>query len=224
MHLGTFTIIARCDRTREFGVATATAAPCVGAFVPFVELEVGAVATQAWVNVNLGRQGVELMRLGLGAKTAIEALLSEDRERHRRQVIAIDPKSAHGFTGSECTDAKGHIVARDFAVAGNILSDTSVLDRMASAYANEKGDLGRRLLAALREGERAGGDHRGKLSAALVIASPRPMLFHNLRVDHSADPVRELERLYSVCEVIQEEQGDDDDSEVLRPRVPRVVG
>ncbi len=224
MQLGTFSIIARCDRTKEFGVATATAAPCVGAFVPFVELEVGAVATQAWVNVNLGRQGVELMRLGLAAKTSIEALLAEDRERNRRQVIAIDSRSAHGFTGSDCTEAKGHIVARDFAVAGNILSDTSVLDRMAASYTSEKGDLGRRLIAALREGQRAGGDHRGKLSAALVVASPRPKLFHNIRVDHSQDPVRELERIYTVCEAIQDEQGDEADSEVLRPRVPRVVG
>jgi len=220
--LGTFSVIARCDRTKEFGIATATAAPCVGAFVPFVELGVGAVVTQAWVNINLGRQGIELMRLGLSAKTAMEALLTEDRERQRRQVIAVDSRSAHGFTGSECTDAKGHIVARDFAVAGNILSDTSVLDRMASRFKNEGGELGRRLLSTLREGERAGGDHRGRLSAALVVASPRPRLYHNLRVDFSSDPVQELERLYARCEAIQEDRGDDD-SELLRPKVSRVL-
>ncbi len=225
MELGTFSIVARCQRTGDFGVASATAAPCVGAFLPFALEGVGAIATQAWVNVNLGYQGLELIRLGLPVRTALESLLSSDPGRARRQVIGVDSQSVHGYTGSGCTDAKGHLLGDDFAVAGNILTSTSVLEKMKEAFKKSRGELGHRLIAALEAGQGAGGDHRGKTSSVLLVASSRPKLCNNLRVDMSADPLPALRRLYEECKRVQEEYGEEDfeEGEVLRLRVPRLI-
>lgn len=218
---GTFSIVARCKKTGDFGVASVTAAPCVGAMLPYAQEGVGAIATQAWVNVNLGHQGLALMRAGLSVKTALEALLSEDEGRERRQVIGVDGAGVFGFTGSECTEAKGHITGEDFAVAGNILADERVVQSMAEAFKRSKGELAGRLLTVIEAGQASGGDSRGKMSACLLVASSRPKLFHDIRVDHHKDPVRELRRIFEECVVIQAEYGDDEDGEVLRKKVPR---
>jgi uncharacterized Ntn-hydrolase superfamily protein len=222
MELGTFSIVARDKRTGDFGVATTTAAPCVGALLPFAEEGVGAIATQAWVNVNLGYQGLALMRSGLSVKTALEALISEDAGRSRRQVIGIDSGSAYGYTGDDCTGAKGHRTGDGFAVAGNILADIRVLDAMVESFKKSKGELCSRLILALEAGQGAGGDHRGKTSSALLVASARPMLYHNLRVDHHEDPLKELRAIYEKCVSMQEEFGDDTDTAELRRKVLRV--
>ena len=222
MELGTFSIVARCKKTKDFGVASCTAAPCVGAMLPYATEGVGAIATQAWVNVNLGYQGIELMRLGVSVKAALDALLSDDEGRSRRQVIGIDPSSTFGYTGDLCTDAKGHVLGDDFAVAGNILADKRVLDEMAESFKRSKGELSHRLLVALEAGQAAGGDHRGKLSATLLVASSKPSLSHNLRVDHHNNPLAELKRIHEECERLEQEyQGADENGEVLRRRVVR---
>ncbi len=222
MEYGTFSIVARDKKTGDFGVATTTAAPCVGAMLPFAEEGVGAIATQAWVNVNLGYQGLALMRSGLSVKTAIESLLVEDAGRSRRQVIGIDSESAYGYTGDDCTGAKGHRTGDGFAVAGNILTDVSVVDNMVAAFKKSKGEFCGRLLQTLEAGQSAGGDHRGKTSSALLVASAKPMLYHNLRVDYNADPLRELRAIYERCVRMQEEFGDDMDTADLRRKVLRV--
>lgn len=216
MQLATFSIVARSIRDGEFGVASATAAPCVGAMLPHAAPKVGAIATQAWVNVNLGHHGIRLMQSGLSAGTALEALLSEDEGRERRQVIGVGRDSVFGFTGRECSDAKGHVLGRDFAVAGNILSSGDVLEAMAASFKSSKGELGERLVRALEAGQRSGGDSRGKTSAVLLVASPRPMLWHDLRVDMHPSPVDELRRVFDAAKVMQEELGEDEDGEVLR--------
>ncbi len=156
MQLGTFSIVARDKRSGDFGVASATAAPCVGAMLPYAMEGVGAIATQAWVNVNLGYIGLQVMRSGIPVKAALEALLSDDDGRERRQVIGIDELGVFGHTGDECTDAKGHIIGKDFAVAGNILSSKDVLDEMVLTFKASKGDLSDRLLRVLETGERTG--------------------------------------------------------------------
>ena len=222
MRFGTFSIVARCKKTGDFGVATSTAVPCVGAMLPFAEEGVGAIATQAWVNVNLGYQGLELMRRGLSVRAAIEALLSEDKGRSRRQVIGIDPKSTFGHTGDECDDTKGQILADDFAVAGNMLVGNKVIEAMADSYRKSKGELSLRLLSAVEAGQAAGGDSRGKVSAALLVASAKPMLFHNIRVDYSSDPVRELKRIHDKCVELEDEYADDMGITDLRRRITRV--
>lgn len=216
MYLSTFSIVARSVREGEFGVASATAAPCVGAMLPYAMPKVGAIATQAWVNVNLGHHGIRLMQSGLSAQTALEALLSEDEGRERRQVIGVGADSVFGFTGSECGEAKGHLLGRDFAVAGNILTSGDVLETMAATFKSSKGELGERLMRTLEAGQRAGGDSRGKVSAVLLIASPRPQLWHNLRVDMHSSPVEELRRIFDAAKIMQEELGEDEDGEVLR--------
>ena len=121
-----------------------------------------------------------------------------------------------GFTGRECSDAKGHVLGRDFAVAGNILSSGDVLEAMAASFKSSKGELGERLVRALEAGQRSGGDSRGKTSAVLLVASPRPMLWHDLRVDMHPSPVDELRRVFDAAKVMQEELGEDEDGEVLR--------
>jgi len=221
MKLATFSVVARCRKTGDFGVASATAAPCVGALLPFAQEGVGAIATQAWVNVNLGFVGLELMRTGLPVSLALDALLKEDPGRARRQVIGIDAKSAFGYTGDECTDAKGHIVGNDFAVAGNILADMNVLEVMAETFRKSKGEISSRLLSVVEAGQAAGGDHRGKMSATLLVASSKPKVFHDIRVDMHDNPVAELRRIYDECVRLQAEYGDDDDGEELRFRVTR---
>jgi uncharacterized Ntn-hydrolase superfamily protein len=222
MQRGTFSIVAKDKRTGDFGVASTTAAPCVGAFLPFAQEGVGAIATQAWVNVNLGFQGLVLMGQGLPVRTAIESLLSADEGRERRQVIGIDANSCYGFTGSECTDSKGHVLGDDFAVAGNILVSKRVLEAMADAFRESKGELPHRLLRVLVAGQEVGGDKRGKMSATLLIASSKPKLYHDLRVDCHDHPLDELKRVFGICERMQDEYGDDGDGEVLRYRVASV--
>jgi len=222
MQTGTFSIVARCRKTGDFGVATETAAPCVGAFLPHAVEGVGAIATQAWVNVNLGYQGLELMARGLGVKAAIESLLLEDQGRAKRQVIGIDRKSVFAFTGEACSEAKGALLGEDYAVAGNILVDTRVLDRIAAEFKRSKGELPGRLLDAIEAGQDAGGDRRGKTSAALLVASSKPKLYHNLRVDMHENPLGELKRIFERCQQLQAEFGDDEDGEVLRRRVTRI--
>ncbi|MCU0852566.1 MAG: DUF1028 domain-containing protein [Thermoplasmata archaeon] len=222
MYFATFSIVARDNRTDDYGVGSCTAAPCVGAFLPFAQEGVGAIATQAWVNVNLGYQGLELMRSGLSVKSALEALLAEDAGRARRQVIGIDKDSVFGYTGEECSGAKGHLLHRDFAVAGNILASMGVLDAMVLTWKKSKGDLAHRILSALEAGQAAGGDSRGKMSAALLVSSSKPRLYHNLRVDMHDDPIGELRRVFDRCEKLQTEYGDDDGEVLrLRPRTAR---
>jgi uncharacterized Ntn-hydrolase superfamily protein len=222
METGTFSIVARDRKTGDFGVGSATAAPCVGAFLPYAMEDVGAIATQAWVNVNLGHQGLELMRSGLGVNAALEALLSEDPGREKRQLIGIDGSSVFGHTGKECTEAKGHVLGNDFAVAGNILADRRVLEAMAEEFKRSRGELAHRILQVIEAGQEAGGDRRGKMSTALLVASHKPKLYHDLRIDMHANPVRELRTIFEKCERLQEEYGDEEDGEVLKLRVARV--
>jgi len=224
MEMGTFSIVARDGKTGDYGVGSATAAPCVGAFLPFAEAGIGAIATQAWVNVNLGYQGLTLMRSGLSVGGALESLLAQDPGREKRQVVGVDSEGCFGFTGEECTGEKADRMHDGFAVAGNILSSTKVLDRMAEAFTRSKGDLSHRILSAIQAGDAAGGDRRGKMSATLLVASAKPKLYHDLRIDLSSDPVQELAELYDRCRRLQEEFGEDEEEEeILAYRIARVI-
>jgi len=215
MHLNTFSIVARDDRTKEFGVASATAIPCVGAIAPFVSSR-GAIASQAWGNVNLGYHGLKLMKSEISVGSALKTLLEEDEDREWRQVAGVDKSSAFAFTGSKCDDAKGDLVGKDFAVAGNLLADFRVLEAMSDTYRHTKGEFARRLLASLAAGQDAGGDSRGKISACLLISSPEPKIYHNIRVDAHMNPVRELERVFESCWVLHKEFAEEEGHMVLK--------
>jgi len=197
----TFSLVARCSRTKELGVCVATAIPAVGSVVPYAEAGVGAIATQALTSVIYGTRGLELLRSGLSPQEASERILREDPERESRQVIIID---AHGrtaaFTGKECVDWKGHLIGENYAVAGNMLVGAQVVHAMAEVFETSRGELEERLLRALEAGQKAGGDKRGKRSAAL-LAMKRPEYkgvrpFIDLRVDYHEDPVKELRRVF----------------------------
>lgn len=198
--LNTFSIVARDGETGTLGVAVATARPTVGSLVPWVSLR-GALATQARVNTELGRQGMLLVDQGVPIDVALSALLWKDSERDIRQVHGLDAERSFCHTGASCVPWCGHEEGEGFTVAGNMLTGPEVIAAMGRAFqvsAGDGRDLSERLLLALEAGQAAGGDKRGKQSAALLVASPEPRMFHNLRVDDHADPVAELRRVWEV--------------------------
>lgn len=197
IEINTFSIAAREGETGAFGVAVATARPCVGNLVPWVSLR-GAVATQARVNTDLGRQGLLLLTEGVPVDVALSSLLWKDCDREIRQVHGLDGERVFCHTGAECVPWCGHEEGPDFTVAGNMLAGPDVIGAMAHAFRKSDGELSARLLLALEAGQAAGGDKRGKQSAALVVASSEPRLYHNLRVDDHTDPVAELRRIYDL--------------------------
>jgi len=218
----TFSIVGRCARTGDFGVAVATARPTVGSVVPWVSLN-GAVATQAKTNTAIGRGVLALLDRAVPVRVALEALLAADADREQRQAHGVD---RHGetfaHTGAACVSWCGHRPGQGFSVAGNMLTGPEVLDAMALAFTQQltvtdgQGstvELAARLLAALEAGQAAGGDKRGKQSAALLVASAEPRPYHNLRVDDHADPVAELRRLFDLTsgftDTLREQYGDD---------------
>ncbi|HWZ40077.1 MAG TPA: DUF1028 domain-containing protein [Bradyrhizobium sp.] len=196
----TWSIIARDGVTCQFGIAVATKFFAVGARVPHIAAGIGGVATQALVNPYYGIDGVRMLREGKSPQDIVAALLAGDSGRESRQLHIMDAQgriAAH--TGKDCVDWCGHLAGDGFSIAGNMLAGPRVLDDTAKAYAASK-DLpfARRLIAAMRAGEAAGGDKRGKQSAALVIHDTEEWSALDLRVDDHADPLSELERLERV--------------------------
>jgi uncharacterized Ntn-hydrolase superfamily protein len=196
----TWSIIARDKATGCFGIAVATKFFAVGARVPFIAAGVGAIATQALVNPFYGTKGLRLLRDGKTADAVINELVADDDGRDHRQVHIIDANGrivAH--TGTECIGWHGHVAGEEFSVAGNMLTGARVLDETASAYLGGAGlPFPRRLVAAMLAGEAAGGDKRGKQSAALLIYGEEDWSDLDLRVDDHAEPLAELERLERV--------------------------
>jgi uncharacterized Ntn-hydrolase superfamily protein len=196
----TWSIIARDKTTGAFGIAVATKFFAVGARVPFIAAGVGAIATQALINPFYGSKGLQLLRSGMTADAVVKALVADDPGRDHRQVHVMD---AHGLiaahTGAACIDWNGHLAGDTFSVAGNMLAGAQVLDATVAAFvASESIPFPRRLIAAMRAGEAAGGDKRGKQSAALLIYGEDEWSDLDLRVDDHADPLAELERLEGV--------------------------
>jgi len=197
----TFSMVARCRKTLTLGVCVSTAVPAVGSRVPHIEAGVGAIATQAETNIFYGIEGLKLLKAGLSPQAALETMLKEDPDRESRQVIIIDKEGrTAAFTGKETIDWKGHLIGKDYAVAGNMLVGNQVIEAMAQTFESSKGELAKRLLKALEAGQEAGGDKRGKISAALVVANQQreksPIL--DLRVDEHHDPVKELKRIFKM--------------------------
>jgi uncharacterized Ntn-hydrolase superfamily protein len=196
----TWSIIARDSATGQFGIAVATRFFAVGARVPYIAAGIGAVATQALVNPYYGIDGLDLLRDGQSPGDIVEGLTAADSGRESRQLHILDAKGRiASHTGRECVDWCGHIEGDGFSIAGNMLTGASVLDDTAQAYiANRTLPFAQRLLAAMRSGEAAGGDKRGKQSAALLIYGDDEWSALDLRVDDHADPLTELERLEAV--------------------------
>jgi uncharacterized Ntn-hydrolase superfamily protein len=196
----TWSIIARDDKTGRIGIAVATRFFAVGALVPHVAARRGGIATQALVNPYYGIDGLALLREGRSPREIVNTLIAADSGRQSRQLHIMDARGrVAGHTGSECIDWCGHIEGDGYSIAGNMLAGARVLEDTAAAFvANHALPLAPRLIAALRSGEAAGGDKRGKQSAALLIHGEEEWPELDLRVDDHADPLAELARLEQV--------------------------
>jgi uncharacterized Ntn-hydrolase superfamily protein len=201
----TFSIVAADPDAGDWGVAVASKFVSVGAVVPWARAGVGAVATQSWANTSFGPEGLALMSDGASAEDALGTLIDGDGGRADRQVGVVDAAGrAATFTGSACMEWAGGATGRGFAAQGNILVGEQVVVAMSGAFAETDGDLCDRLLAALLAGDAAGGDRRGRQSAALLVVREgggyegRNDRYIDLRVDDHPEAARELARLFDV--------------------------
>jgi uncharacterized Ntn-hydrolase superfamily protein len=196
----TWSIIARDSETGDFGIAVATRFFAVGARVPFIAAGIGAIATQALVNPYYGIDGLKLLREGKSPRDIVATMQAADSGHAHRQLHIMDAAGhVAAYTGAACVEWCGHLEGNHFSIAGNMLAGARVLDDTAAAYrSNAALPFPRRLIAAMRAGEAAGGDKRGRQSAALVIYGEEEWPALDLRVDDHADPLGELDRLEQV--------------------------
>ena len=204
---GTFSVVAFDSVTDEVGVAVQSRAFNVDAIVPWAQAGVGAMARQARTNRGFEPSGIDLLRQGLASNEVLKNLLDGDSLHTHRQIAAVDARGqAAAYTGEHCSDWAGHIVRRYYACQGNIPAEQAVVMAMDSAMANTDGELAERMLTAPEVGQKAGGDRRGKQSAALLVA--RPSVGHpeyrtryvDVRVDDHHSPIIEIRRLYHMWE------------------------
>ena len=204
---GTYSIVAFDETTGEVGAAVQSKYFCVGAVVPWVRAGVGAVATQAAAVAGFGPRLLELLAAGVTPGDAIDRVLADDPGRGTRQLGVVDTSGrAASWTGDECNEWAGDLLGEGFAVQGNILAGEAVVDEMARAYRETAGPLAERLMAALEAGEAAGGDRRGRQSAAMIVerrgaaASRRDGIDRilALRGDDHPEPIEELRRLLGI--------------------------
>lgn len=199
---GTFSVVGADPKTGDVGVAVASKFLAVGSVVPYARAGVGAVATQAFGNTTYGPRGLELLARKLHPQEVIRRLTASDKDRDQRQVGIVDARGRSAtFTGKRCIAWAGGIAGENFAVQGNILTGEEVVKAMAEAFQRTEGELALKLMAALEAGERAGGDSRGKQSAAILVARKNGGYagfddrYIDLRVDDHPEPVQELKRL-----------------------------
>ncbi len=209
--VSTFSIVAYDPASSEWGVAVASRYFSVGSVVPWAEAGVGAVATQANVNVGYGPRGIELLRQGLSAKQVLDRLLAEDKYdgKEGRQVAIVDAKgSVAAYTGPKATSWAGDRQGRYWSAQGNILVGAQVVESMGRAFESATGELAERLYAALQAGDEAGGDARGRQSASLLVVrkdggrhvgNDRPIY---INVDDHSQPLPELRRLLDLNQTV----------------------
>ena len=208
--ISTYSIVALDETTGELGVAVQSHWFSVGFLVPWAKAGVGAVATQSFVKVDYGPDGLQLMESGITAVDALKTLTSKDDGEAVRQVGMIDIKgNVAAHTGSRCIKYAGHIVGENYSVQANMMANGTVPKAMAVAFEETKGDLADRMMAALEAAEAEGGDIRGKQSAAMVIVSGEPSGVDwkdtklSLRIEDHPTPLIELKRLIRVHRAYQ---------------------
>jgi uncharacterized Ntn-hydrolase superfamily protein len=201
----TFSIVARDPATGEMGVAVQSHWFSVGSIVTWAEAGVGAIATQSFVDPAYGPRGLALMKSGLSAEQALEALLLVDDGRDVRQVAFVDNDgNVAAHTGAKCIEAAGHHIGEGYSVQANMMLNDKVVPAMAAAYESTEGDLADRMMAALVAAQSVGGDIRGKQSAAMLIVKPESTgrswadRVLELRIEDAPDPITELQRLLTV--------------------------
>jgi uncharacterized Ntn-hydrolase superfamily protein len=213
----TFSIVAADPLAGECGVAVASKFLSAGAVVPWARGGVGAIATQSYANTSYGPAGLDLLANGMSPQAVIDRLTAGDPDAAKRQVGIVDMQGgAASFTGSECFPWFGGLTGDHVAVQGNILVGEATVRAMLRAFQTTTGTLAGRLLAALKAGDRAGGDRRGKQSAALLVVKPAGGYgglndrYLDLRVDDHPHPVDELERLTGLWRLYFEKPVEDD--------------
>ncbi len=201
-HIATFSIVARDPSNGDLGVAVQSKFLAVGSVVPWARAEAGAIATQALANIGYGPDGLALLEQGLPAPDVLNQLLARDQERDHRQVGIVDREglvAAH--TGTACHHWAGHVLGEGFCCQGNLLAGEAVVNRMAETFTSTEGELAERLIAALEGGQAAGGDRRGRQSAAVYVARKGGSYggfldrYIDLRVDDHPEPIKELSRI-----------------------------
>ena len=200
--VNTFSIVASDRKNNSYGVAVASKFLAVGSIVSWAKSEVGAIATQAHAKIAFGPDGLQMLEGGRSASEVLSALISNDPGAETRQLAIVD---AHGgvaaHTGIKCHDWAGHLIGDHFSCQGNILVGPETLEAMETSFVSTKGELSDRLIAALMAGDEAGGDSRGKQSAAILVVKPGGGYggdtdrYLDLRVDDHQDPVNKLSRL-----------------------------
>ncbi len=201
-YLSTFSIVA-CDlKSQAWGIAVASKFPAVGAVVPWAKAKVGAIAIQSLANTTFGPRSLELLASGLSAEETLSKLLSRDREHDERQVGLVDSKGRSvSYTGKSCSDWAGGLIGSGYAIQGNSLAGAEVVREMEHAFLDAKGELPERLFASLDGGSRAGGDRRGRQSAALFVVKQKAGYggyndrWVDCRVDDHLNPIGRLGEL-----------------------------
>src|SRR6056297_3087048 len=214
--VNTYSIVAYDPATGQLGVAVQSHWFAVGQLVPWAKAGVGAVATQSFVKVEYGPEGLKMMEKGKTANEALDVLLQKDEGREVRQVAMIDTKgNIATHTGRPCVQMAGHYTGDNYSVLANMMENKTVWPAMAKAYENTSGDLANRMMAALEAAQAEGGDIRGKQSAAMLIVSGEPTgkpwqdKIVDLRVDDHPEPLKQLKRLIRINRAYQHaNQGD----------------
>ncbi|MCR8453693.1 MAG: DUF1028 domain-containing protein [Crenarchaeota archaeon] len=208
LQCATFSIVAADVEAGLWGVAVASKFVAVGALVPWAKAKVGAIATQAWANISFGPRGLELLSQGFSSEEVLDKLLRDDDMREHRQVGIVDYLGrVAAWTGSQCIAWAGHVIGENYVALGNILRGPEVVEAMAKAFETTKGDIVDKLLAALEAGDNAGGDRRGKQSAAILVVKEGGGYggytdrYVDLRVDDHPDPVKELKRIFRIWDL-----------------------
>lgn len=201
----TYSIVARDPETGEMGVGVQSHWFSVGTVVAWAEAGVGAIATQSFVNVSFGPNGLQLLKEGKSASEVLDILISNDDGKDYRQLAIVDKNgNVAAYTGKNCIPEAGHIVGKDFSVQANLMLSNEVWSSMEKAFKNSKGKLADRIIAALEAAESVGGDIRGKQSAALLIVKSQSSgkiwedKVVDIRVDDNEEPLKELKRIYQV--------------------------
>jgi uncharacterized Ntn-hydrolase superfamily protein len=236
----TFSIVA-CDLEEEtWGVAVASKFPAVGAVVPWAQAGVGAVATQSFANTSFGPRGLALLATGLSAQEALTRLLEDDPDKELRQVGLVDAKGGSAtFSGSGCFAWAGGVSGSStslrvtgYAIQGNILAGENVVPAMEETFLKSQGNLPTRLQAALLAGDRAGGDKRGRQSAAIYVVKAKAGYggyldrWLDYRVDDHEDPVPRLGQLLDMHELYFGKSKEDDRLKItgfLREQVNEIL-
>ncbi len=201
----TFSIVARDPGTGEMGVAVQSHWFSVGSLVSWAEAGVGAIATQSFINASFGPRGLELLKQGKTAQEALKILIDSDEGREVRQLAIIDANgNIAAYTGKKCIPAAGHHIGDNFSVQANLMLNDSVWPAMTKAFEESEGPLAERMIAALEAAQNAGGDIRGKQSAAILVVRGKSTgkvwedRLIDLRVEDHPEPVKEIKRVLKV--------------------------